>query len=87
MLKVKVKDVDTSRLGSGGRTLSVKPKRGDSFLTPTRPYSKPEFTAKSYLGFRGTLDGYLGAIQIDIRGNRYEKFKRRNGTVRRIRGR
>ena len=82
---VKVKDIDTSLLGSGGRTLSIKPRHKPNFTTPTYPFSKPDFTAKSYLGFRGVFNGNLGVIPIDIRGQRYVKFSHNNGTVKYIR--
>jgi hypothetical protein len=85
---VKVGDIDTSLIGTGGRILSIKPNQREGFTTPTRPFSKPEFIAKSYLAFRGTLDGHLGAVQIDIRGNeRYNAFLQNNGAVRTIRRR
>ena len=42
---VKVDHIDTSLLGSGGRTLSIRPKYKKNFTTPTYPYSKPDFMA------------------------------------------
>jgi len=84
---VKVADIDTSLLGNGGRTLIIKPKNRKGFTTPTRPFSLPEFISKSYLAFRGTIDGHLGAIQVDMTKRKYERFLKKNGTVYNIRRR
>ena len=82
---VKVNSIDQSVAGTGGRTLTVKRKSEGGFETPSRPYSLPEFIAKSYLGFRGTLDGYLGAVQIDLHGSRLDHFNSINGMYDRTR--
>ncbi len=78
---VKVGSVDETISGLGGRTLSVRLSSKPSFETPTRPFSAVEFGAKQYLGFRGTLDGNLGAIQLDLRGQRLQKFLGTNDSV------
>jgi hypothetical protein len=71
----------------GGRTLSINPKKGNSFDTPTQPFSVPEFKAKSFLPFIGTFEGHMGAIQIDIHGERYQRFLQGNGAVKNVRRR
>jgi hypothetical protein len=85
---VKLKDVDdsiqqsdgsTTALAMGGRTLEIKVKDRSPFTTPTRPISVPELEAMHFLTFRGSLDGHLGAVQIDIRGERYQEFLKKNG--------
>lgn len=82
---VKLRTIDTSCHGSGGRILSVQVKGKSNFETPTRPISIPEFKAKQFLAFRGTLNGHLGAEQIDLKGERFARFMKMNGTVKRVR--
>jgi hypothetical protein len=81
MIIPKVHDIDTSRLETGGRTLKIKSKKNKTFLTPTIPFSRKEITAKSNLPFIGSIDGHLGAVQIDVEGERLLKFFQNNGTV------
>lgn len=78
---VKVGPVDTTYFGFGGRILTITPKRGDSFFTPTRPISIPELKSKQFLAFNELLGGCLGGVQIDVKGERYHRFMKRNGTV------
>lgn len=81
VLKVKVKEIDTSSLGSGGRIVELKNSYDDTILTPHRPASNTEFTAKSYLGFLDPLNNELGAIHIDLPPLKFAKFMKGNGTV------
>ena len=78
---VKVGPVDRTYQGFGGRVLTITPTRGDSFSTPTRPISIPELKSKQFLAFNELLGGHLGAVQIDLRGDRYRRFMKKNGTV------
>jgi len=82
---VKVVAVDTSYAGSGGRLLKIKPNGKSSFETPTRPISVPEFKAKEFLGFRGVIEGHLGAEQIDMNADVFARFLKQNGTVKYVR--
>ncbi len=85
MINPKVDEIDTSRLGTGGRTLTIKPKRGKTFSTPTTPFSRKEITAKSALPFIGTIDGHLSAVQIDIKGERLKEFFTNKETIKEVR--
>ena len=80
-VSVKVRDVDTSYLGTGGRTLKIKTKHDQSIFTPVSTFSRKEMVAKSELAFSGTFENNIGAIQIDIKGERYKRFLKNNGTV------
>ena len=86
---VKVRNVDESvktdlvdsSVSMGGRTLEVRT-RTESFVTPSRPITIPELKAKSILAFNESLEGDLGAVQVDLKGNRLVRFKNGNGMVR-----
>lgn len=75
---VSVADIDDSDGGLGGRTLNIQAKSRPNFMTPTRPMSVREFGAKEYLGFRGTLEGHLGAVPLDIYGTRFAELLKTN---------
>jgi len=77
----KVGAIDRTYSGFGGRTLEVKRTSSPSFSTPTRPISVPELSSKQFLGFNELLGGHLSAVQIDIKGERYKSFMRKNGAV------
>ncbi|HEX9908393.1 MAG TPA: hypothetical protein VGB78_08025 [Thermoplasmata archaeon] len=85
---IKVGSVDNSlRLDSqstvtmGGRILKVHSKKVGGFATPTRPISIPELRAKTMLPFNGAIEGHLGAVQIDLDRERFDRFKKQNGTI------
>ena len=82
---VKVRSIDTSILSRGGRVLDVKVSSSASFLTPVRPVSTIELSSKSFLGYRGELKTPLAALPLNINGETFEKFKRNNGTVKKLR--
>lgn len=75
-----IRDVDTSMSSRGGRILNVKV-GSHSFLTPTRPFTTSEIGAKSFLGYRGTIQSDIAALPIDFSGNRKEYFLKNNGVL------
>lgn len=71
--KIKIKDIDTTLATKGGRVLEIRC-GSRSFLTPTRPLSATEISAKSYLGYRGEIRSDIAAIAVDFSGKRKELF-------------
>jgi len=82
---VTVKNTDDSIAGLGGRVLGVRVSSSVSFETPIRPITSEEITSKSYLGYRGELQGQMAALPLYMGGQIFERFMKNNGTVKRIR--
>lgn len=78
--KIKIKDIDTTLATKGGRVLEIRC-GSRSFLTPTRPLSATEISAKSYLGYRGEIRSDIAAIAVDFSGKRKELFLKKNGAL------
>ena len=82
---VKVRSIDTSISSKGGRILDVKVNSSTSFLTPVRPVSTIELSSKSFLGYRGEIRSPIAALPLNINGEAFEKFKKNNGMVKKLR--
>lgn len=77
---IRIEDVDTSMSSRGGRVLTVKV-GSHSFQTPTRPFSVMEIGAKSFLGYRGTIQSDVAMLPVDFLGKRKEYFLKNNGVL------
>ena len=75
-----IKEVDTTMSSKGGRILAVKV-GSHSFRTPTRPFSVTEIGAKSFLGYRGTIQSDIATLPVDFSGDRKELFLKNNGAL------
>ncbi len=78
---VRIRAIDGSAPGGLGARLLDFDLRDGKHQTPTRPISIPDFKAKRYLAFRGTLEGCLAAVQINLQGDRLASFRANNGAV------
>lgn len=82
MLEINVSHIDETLASKGARSLDVRISSSLSFMTPTRPISVKEASAKNFLGYRGEVDAPLSAYPMDLKtGNRFEKFSRNNGFI------